>query len=138
MLKWLKLVIFKSKQNKFEGDLKVRLCGKRLYPTESVKYLGIKIEANLNWQCQVNDLSVKPNRANTLLFKIRKYATRKTLRTIYFDIFESHWFHCSIVWVQNFRNTQWIVILQKKRLLESFISNQGISILVPYLSKTLL
>ena len=108
------MVIFKSKQKKFEGDLKVRLCGKRLYPTESVKYLGIKIEANLNWQCQVNDLSVKPNRANTLLFKIRKYATHKTLRTIYFDIFESHWFHCSIVWVQNFRNTQWIVILQKK------------------------
>ena len=105
---------FKSKQNKFEGDLKVRLCGKRLYPTESVKYLGIKIEANLNWQCQVNDLSVKLNRANTLLFKIRKYVTPKTLRTIYFDIFESHLFHCSIAWVQNFRNTQLIVILQKK------------------------
>ena len=31
------MVIFKSKQNKFEGDLKIQLCGKRLYPTESVK-----------------------------------------------------------------------------------------------------
>ena len=35
------MVIFKSKQNKFEGDLKI-LYGKRLYSTESVKYLGIK------------------------------------------------------------------------------------------------
>ena len=43
--------IFKSKQRRFEGDLKVRLCGKRLYPTESVKYLGVKIDANFNWQC---------------------------------------------------------------------------------------
>ena len=42
------MVIFKSKQNKFEGDLKVRLCGRRLYPSESVKYLGVKIDANLN------------------------------------------------------------------------------------------
>ena len=67
------MVIFKSKQKKFEGDLKVRLCGKRLYPTESVKYLGVKIDANLNWQCQVNDLSVKLSRANALLFKIRRY-----------------------------------------------------------------
>ena len=25
----------KSKQKKFKGDLKVKLCGKRLYPTES-------------------------------------------------------------------------------------------------------
>ena len=31
------MVIFKSKQNKFEGDLKIQPCGKRLYPTESVK-----------------------------------------------------------------------------------------------------
>ena len=74
------MVIFKSKQKKFEGDLKVRLCGKRLYPTESVKYLGVKIDANLNWQCQVNDLSIKLNRANALFFKIRKYVSPKILR----------------------------------------------------------
>ena len=61
MLKKTETMIFKSKQKKFEGDLKVRLCNKRLYPTESVEYLGVKIDANLNWQCQVNDLSVKPN-----------------------------------------------------------------------------
>ena len=41
------LVIFKPEQKKFEGDLKIKLCGKRLYPTESVKYLGVKIDANL-------------------------------------------------------------------------------------------
>ena len=36
------MVIFKFKQKKFEGDLKIKLYGKRLYPTESVKYLGVK------------------------------------------------------------------------------------------------
>ena len=30
------MVIFKSKLNGFEGDLKIKLCGKRLYPIESV------------------------------------------------------------------------------------------------------
>ena len=33
------MVIFQSKQKKFEGDLKIKLCGKIIYPTESVKYL---------------------------------------------------------------------------------------------------
>ena len=42
-------MIFKSKQKKFEGDLKVGLCGKRLYPAETLRYLGVKIDANLNW-----------------------------------------------------------------------------------------
>ena len=71
------MVIFKSKQRKFEGDLKLRLCGKRLYLTKSVKYLWIKIDANLNCQCQVNDLSVELNRASTLLFIIRKLLVLK-------------------------------------------------------------
>ena len=36
------MVIYKSKQKKLEGNLKIRFCGNRLYPTESVKYLGVK------------------------------------------------------------------------------------------------
>ena len=79
------MVIFKSKQKKLEGDLKIK-CGKRLYPTESVKYLGVKIDTNLTWQHHVNDLSIKLNRANALLFKIRKYVSLKILRSIYFGI----------------------------------------------------
>ena len=47
-VKKTEMVIFKSKQKKLEGDLKIKLSGKRLYPTESVKYLGVKIDINLS------------------------------------------------------------------------------------------
>ena len=67
--------IFKSKQKKFEGDLKIKLRGKGLYPTESVEYLGVKIDTNLRWQHHVNDLSIKLNRANAVLFKMRTYVS---------------------------------------------------------------
>ena len=40
------MVIFKSEQKKFQGDSKIELSGKRLYATESVKYLGVKIDTN--------------------------------------------------------------------------------------------
>ena len=63
------MVIFKSKHKKFEGDLKIKFCGKRLYPTESVKWLGVKIDTNLRCQYHVNDLSIKLNRANALSSK---------------------------------------------------------------------
>ena len=59
------MVIFKSKQRKLEGDLQIRLCGKRLYPTERVKYLRVKMDTNLTWQHHVSDLSIKLNRVNT-------------------------------------------------------------------------
>ena len=73
------MIIFKSKQKKLEGYLKIKLCGKRPYPTESVKYLGVKIDANLTWQHHVNDFSIKLNRADALLFKMRKYVSLKIL-----------------------------------------------------------
>ena len=44
------MAIFKSKQKKFEGDLKIELNGKRLYSTGNVKYLGMKFDTNLSWQ----------------------------------------------------------------------------------------
>ena len=73
----------------FECDLKIKLCGKRLYPTESVKYLGAKIDTNPSLQFYVNDLSIKLKRVNALLFKMRKYVSLKILRSIYFAIFDS-------------------------------------------------
>ena len=117
------MVIFKSKQKKFEGDLKIKLCGKRLYPTESAKYLGVKIDTNLNWEHHVNDLCIKLNRANALLFKMRKYVSLKILRSICFAIFDSYLSYCCLVWAQNSSTIQRIVILQKK-LLELLIFNK--------------
>ena len=113
-VKKTEMVIFKSKQKKVDGDLKIKLCGKRLYPTESVKYLGVKIDTNLNWEHHVNDLSMKLNRANALLFKMRKYVSLKILRSIYFAIFDSYLSYCCLVWAQNSSTIQRIVILQKK------------------------
>ena len=49
------MVIFKSKQEKFKGDSKIKLVGKRLF---------------ISWQSRVHDLSIKLNRANALLFKV--------------------------------------------------------------------
>ena len=110
------MVIFKFKQKKFEGDLKIKLFGKRLYSTESVKYLGVKIDANLSWQYHVNDLSIKLNRANALFFKMRKYVSLKILRSIYFAIFDSYLSYCCLVWAQNYSTIQRIIILQKKAI----------------------
>ena len=122
-------MLFKSKQKKFEVDLKIKLCVKRLYPTESVKYLGVKFDTNLNWEYNVNDLSIKLIRANALLFDIGKYVSVKILRSIYFAIFGSYLSYCCLVWHQNCSTIQKIIILQKQ-LLELLILNQGI----PYLS----
>ena len=46
-VKKTQMVIFKSKIKKFNGTVKIKLSGKRIYPTASVKYLDVKIDQHL-------------------------------------------------------------------------------------------
>ena len=71
---------------------------------------------SLHWHNQVNSIAVKLNIANALLLKIRNYVNTKTLRNIYFAIFDSHLCYSSIVWAQNINTLRRLIILQKKTL----------------------
>ena len=110
------MVIFKSKRKKSTDIVKIKLSGKKIYLTAIVKYLGVKIDQCLTWQHHINDLFVKLNRTNALLFKIRKFVDDKILRSTYFAIFESNLNYCSFVWGQNYNAINCRVILQKKAL----------------------
>ena len=45
----------------------MKIRGKRLYPSNSIEYLGIKIDRFLHCHDQVNSIVVQLNRANALL-----------------------------------------------------------------------
>ena len=57
------LVIFEHQRKKIGSEVKIKLNTKQLYPPDSVKYLGIKIDENLNWKHHVSDTAIKLNRA---------------------------------------------------------------------------
>ena len=93
----------------FNDTVKINLIGKRIYPTASVKYLRVKIDQHLTWQHHK-----WPERADALLFKIRKFVDDQILRSIYFGIFGSNLNYCSLVWAENYNVINHLVILQKK------------------------
>ena len=114
MQRRLELVIFKSPRKALLNEIKIKLSGKRLYPSNSIKYLGIKIDRFLHWHDQVNSTAVKLNRANTLLLKTRNYVNTETFRNIYFAIFDSHLSDSCTVWAQNINTVRTLIVLQKK------------------------
>ena len=71
---------------------------------------------SLHWHNQVNSIAVKLNIANALLLKIRNYVNTKTLRNIYFAIFDSHLSYSCIVWAQNINTVRRLNVLQQKAL----------------------
>ena len=74
-----------------------------VYPIDFVKYLRIKTDKNLTWrhQIKINEVAAKVNRANTMLSKIRHFVGFKSLKLIYYAIFETHLNYLLLVWAQN-------------------------------------
>ena len=95
------VALFKSSRKCPDVPLKLKRNGKRLYPTNSVKYLGISIDENLTWKRQISDIAIKLNKANGILSKLRHFIDRKTLKSIHHAIFEPYLYYSSLVWEQN-------------------------------------
>ena len=67
---------------KLDCDLKTKLNEKRLYETDSVKYLGIQIDKKLTWKQQINHVALKLDESNVVLSKLRYVFDIRTLRSV--------------------------------------------------------
>ena len=109
-------ILFKPIKKLLGCQLKLKLNGKRLYQTSSVKYLGIKIDQYLNWQDHINNIAIKLNKANAMLYKVRQFVDQINLISIYHAIFDSHRNYAPIVWGQIKSSVNRVFIIQKKAL----------------------
>ena len=121
-VKKTELAILKHKKKNLECPIRIKLSRKSLYTSNSIRYLGVKIDENLNWKDHIHDIATRLNRANALLFKIRNYVNFNTLKSIYFAIFDSHINYANLIWGQNLNSAFRIVTLQKKAI--RIINNQ--------------
>ena len=96
---------------------KLKIDGKILYPSQTVKYLGIFIDEFLSFNQHANYLVCKLRRNNGMLSKIRHFVPENVLRSIYYSIFESHLSYCCTVWGQKGnRIVDRLITLQNKAL----------------------
>ena len=94
------MALFRPKRKSMDINLKIKLNGKQLYETNSVKYLGISIYNKLNRKAHINDIALKLIRANARLYKVRDFLyfkinqifilQKKALRLIHFKEPNAH------------------------------------------------
>ena len=78
------LIIFKHKRKLLDFNMKIKLNGKRLYLTYSVKYLGIKTDSKSNWKSHGNAIATKLNQTNVMLY----FVNADILKSLYYALFE--------------------------------------------------
>ena len=78
--------------------------------------MGIQIDKRLTWKQQINHVALKPNKGNAMFPKLRHVLDIKTLRSVYYAIFESHLCYAALFWVKNTNSVKKLHLLQKKSL----------------------
>ena len=72
-------ILFRHKLKPINYELKLKINGKKLYPSTYIKYLGIFLDKNLSWEKHINVTSLKLRRANGALAKLRHYVVSNLL-----------------------------------------------------------
>ena len=117
-VKKTELLLFHSNRKKDEQlNFSIKINNKKIIPSKNVKYLGLHIDDRLSWDFHVNQLGKKLSRANGILSKLRYYAPKDTLISVYNSIFYSHVLYGCPSWsLTSMTNLQSISVLQKKCL----------------------
>ena len=74
--------------------------GKRLSPSQSVKYLRVLLDEHLQWNDQIAQVKIKLNRAIGILSKIRYNANPTILKVVYHSLFGSNLLYGAQLWGQ--------------------------------------
>ena len=57
-------IIFSHQNKQFNFDVRLKLNGKRIYFVNDVRYLGVLLDSNLNWNAHTSNLATKLSKAN--------------------------------------------------------------------------
>ena len=110
------LVIFHKIGFKTDFNLKIKLNGHKLFPSDSIKYLGVHLDPTLSGKAHCKILASKLRRANGLLSKIRHYVPKRELYSLYHSLFSSHLTYGLQIWGQQLNSQAEIPKIQKRAL----------------------
>ena len=110
--------MFQPKRKLTNFDIKIKIQGHRIFPSNAVKYLGVLIDNNLSWNHHINHICSKLQRANGALGKLRHFVPRTVLLSLCYALFQSHMSYCCQVWGQHKKtSTSRVPTLQKTALI---------------------
>ena len=110
------IIIYRPRKKQITKHLNFRISGQKMNTCINVKYPGITLEENLEWNLDLNLIKSKLNRAIGLLYKIRHYLPKFVLETLYYTIFHSHLIYACQIWGQSFNTLTKIQPLEDKAL----------------------
>ena len=112
----VKFSIVSPNPKKLPKSVTLSMNNKSLTQENSIRYLGIYIDSNLNWKSHINYIAKTIKRSIGILSKLRYYLNSKTLLDLYYALVYPFLTYCLIAWGNTYQTSlQPLFILQKKK-----------------------
>lgn len=96
-------------------NYEIRICNNSIQQRNSLKYLGINIDDQLNWNIHINHVNSKLAKSLGILHKIKHLLTTDTLLLLYYALFYPYIQYCNVVWgMATITSIKPLVIMQKR------------------------
>ena len=79
-----------ARNRQFGNELKLYINGQKIKKTDHVRYLGIIIDENLDWNMHIEYLQQKLNSCIITIKRIKKFIPKNHYQKLYFTLFLSH------------------------------------------------
>ena len=104
-------------RNKFFNDVNVMINNEKIERVYVTKFLGVQIDAQLNWKRHIEYTCKKLSKCIGILAKARKVLYKSCLINLYYTFAYPYFIYCNHVWGNAYQtNLEKIIIVQKRLL----------------------
>ena len=112
-------VIFHSPNRKISEPISIKIGRKRIRGENTVKFLCVLLDSNLNWKPRITELSKKLARTVGVFFKIRHFVPLDTLKLLYYSLFYAFVSYGIAIWGLTHKTLINTVFLIQKKILKA-------------------
>lgn len=92
-----KCVLFKNRSLQFKFP-EIVINGEPISVVSCTKFLGLKIDENLNWKQHIDDVCGKLSKITGILYRTRYNLTADIMMSLYYSLFYSQLTYCISIW----------------------------------------
>ena len=91
-------MLFGRKGQSVKNELYITIDGNKIERVDHVKFLGVHIDACLNWKQHTSHVSAKISKSIGIINKIKCILSNNLLKTLYYSLIYPYLVYCNILW----------------------------------------
>ena len=95
--------------------LNIKIMDESITQRQSIKFLGVFVDQNLNWKEHIHTISGKISRSIGIISRSRFYLSQKIVFKLYYSLVHPYMYYGNIAWGCTYKtNLRRLTILQKR------------------------